>query len=196
VAMTLRPLCLIQARLGSTRMPGKMLRLLDGESLIERAYRQAVAIFGALNVVVAIPAGDEWGPLGHELRRIGATIFAWDGPESDVLGRVHAAAHRYRWHPDAILHRWTPDDPFKRPADVLAVLNGERRPVEWGGEAFTLAMLDAAHERCTLPSQREHLTFSLFPTLPPPVPIPGTWTIDDEHDLADVRAMLARGEAA
>jgi hypothetical protein len=195
VAMTLRPLCLIQARLGSTRMPGKMLRLLDGESLIERAYRQAVAIFGALNVVVAIPASDEWGPLGHELRRIGATIFAWDGPESDVLGRVHAAAHRYRWHPDAILHRWTPDDWAKRPADVLAVLNGERRPVEWGGEAFTLAMLDAAHIRCTLPVPREHITYALFPTRPPPVPIPGTWTIDTEQDLADVRALLQR-EAA
>jgi spore coat polysaccharide biosynthesis protein SpsF (cytidylyltransferase family) len=195
--MTPPPLCILPARYHSTRLPGKMLRMLDGETLIERAYRRAVGIFGDTETVVAIPASDASGPLGDELRRIGATIFAWDGPESDVLGRFHACAHRYRWHPESILHRWTSDDPFKRAPDVFAVLDGERRPVEWGGEAFTLAMLDAAHIRLGESSTgREHMTFALFPTLPPAVPTSGTWTIDTEQDLADARAMLAQRDAA
>ena len=192
------PLCLIQARFGSTRLKAKMLCKAGGWTLIERAWRLATPMFGAEHCLVVIPKNDEDGPLGDELRRIHATVFAWDGDERDVLGRFHAAAHSRRWHPDCILHRWTPDDPFKQANEVAAVLRGERRPVETAGEAFTLAMLDEAHAYegfgSTLAGandRREHITHALFPNSPPPPPPPGVWTIDTQADLDAVNALLS-----
>lgn len=163
------PLCIIQARYHSTRLPGKMLMTLPTlrwpsnpeewreatqdarkvkvaveETLIARAVRLARLAFGA-EVRVAIPLSDNAGPLGDELRRIDANVCAWDGPEWDVLGRFLYAAEGSRWHPDAVIHRWTPDDPFKAPARCREVAEGARHPVELGGEAWTLAMLREKH---------------------------------------------------
>lgn len=181
------PLCIIQARYHSTRLPGKMLLPLSGETLIARGWRIACAAFGAAHVVVAIPASDEAGPLGQELARINARTFAWDGPESDVLSRFYHCAHAYRWHPDCVIVRYTPDDPFKSVDALMRVVRGERLPVELGGEAFTLGMLDAAQEWVAVDDDagnvpaREHITRALFPTDPPPPP-PGVWTIDTQGD--------------
>lgn len=226
--MTLPPLCIIQARYRSTRLPGKMLRTLPyreyamvpsttgglvdrvpmgpGEkTLIARGHRIAVDAFGRENVVVAIPATDEPGPLGEELRRIGATVFAWDGPENDVLGRFYHCAHTYRWHPDTVIVRYTPDDPFKKVHELRRVAGGERLPVEIGGEACTLRILGEAMQREPMwfspviagdepvfNDRREHITHALFPTLPPPLPPPGQiWTVDTEDDLQRARARAA-----
>lgn len=187
--MGLSPLCIIQARYGSTRLPGKMLCDLGGETLIARGYRLACEAFHPANVVVAIPAKDGAGPLGDELRRIDATVFGYDGPEHDVLGRFYACAHSLRWTPDAVIVRYTPDDPFKRPDLMQRVAEGVRLPVELGGEAFTLAMLDEAYFRND--AEREHLTTVLFPVAPPPAPPGQVWTIDTQADLEAARQVVA-----
>lgn len=184
------PLCLIQARLTSTRIEHKMLLDFGGETLIARAWRWASSLTVDWQVTVALPAGDAESPLDEELRGIGASVNFWDGPEWDVLGRLHAIAHRYRWHPDSIIHRWTPDDPFKDGGSVRAVLKGMRLPVELGGEAFTLGMLDAAHALFPKSAReyREHVTDALFPSRVPLLEGEG-WTIDDE---ASYQAALKR----
>ena len=194
--MTAPTLCVIQARLHSTRLPNKMLLELAGETLIARAWRMACATFDPSCVVVAIPAGDEAGPLGDELRRIGATIFAFDGHACDVLGRFWACAHTYRWHPDTVIHRWTPDDIAKNTNDVRAVAAGRRLPEVLGGEAFTLAQLDAAHEKHNPDryegTQREHITWALFPVNAPKPPADGV--IREINTLADYGEAQAAHE--
>lgn len=200
------PLCILQMRLASTRLPQKMLQTLGDETLAARGWRIACEAFGEPHCVVAIPAGDEAGPLGDELRRIGATIFAFDRDENDVLERFHACAHRYRWHPDSIIVRYTADDPWKSVEALRLVASGRRLPVEEGGEAFTLAMLDEAHLRFMgrhsalvrdggflYPKKREHLTQALFDTFPPPASA-GAWTIDTPQQLDECRRLLASGE--
>ena len=109
--MNVPPLCIIQARWDSKRLPGKMLLKLGDETLITRAWRIACEAFGESNCVVATPKAEN--PLIEELRRIGAVVFQWAGPEWDVLSRLYACAHTYRWHPDSVIVRYTPDDPFK-----------------------------------------------------------------------------------
>jgi spore coat polysaccharide biosynthesis protein SpsF (cytidylyltransferase family) len=190
------PLVIIQARLASTRLPNKMLCDLGGQTLIERAWGIACEAFGADDCVVAIPKGDEDGPLGAELDRIGANVFAWEGDERDVLGRFDACAWTYRWKRDSVIVRYTPDDPFKSAEHLWRVVSGERLPVELGGEAFTLGMLDAAHRRTPKGYvSREHLTWVLFPFALPPIGIPG-YTVDTQADLDAARALLAQSEAA
>jgi len=174
-----------------------MLLKLGGETLIERGYRLACEAFGAENVVVAIPAEDEAGPLGEELRRIGASIFALAGYGQNVLRLFHACAHTRRWHSDSIIFRYTPDDPHKDPAMMRRVAIGERLPVELGGEAFTLAQLDYADGYSP---QREHLTLAManlsflsLPLPPPCPPGPTVWSIDTRSDYQRAKEQIEPG---
>ena len=192
--MNIPSLCIIQARLKSTRLENKMLLKLGKETLIARAWRLAVETFQDC-AVVAIPKSNEDGPLGDELRRVGARIFAWDGPENDVLGRFHACAHRYLWHPQSVIVRWTPDDPWKDPATCRLVAAGVRLPVEQGAEAFILDMLDAAWERLRLiPDSplREHITDALFPSRVPAPDDGKCWTVDTPEDYEAAKERYAR----
>ena len=203
--MTTSPLAILQCRMNSTRLQGKVLLPLGGESIVARIWRTSCSAFGSENVVVAYPATNDNAPILDELRRIGAVGVAWDGDESDVLGRFYLTAHRFRWHPDAVLVRVTCDDPFKDIDAMRRVASGERLPVELGGEAFTLAMLDEAHarepefitpEHPTLGSgrirnpKREHITDSLFPFRLPAMNEPGM-TIDTEADYEAAKKRMA-----
>ncbi len=189
--MTPPVLAILQARMGSKRLFGKMLLPVGDTTLIHRVWRTTVKAFSAEHTVVAYPDTPENAPLVAELDRIGAQRFPWNGPENDVLGRFHACAHDKRWHPDSIIMRVTPDDPFKSAEAMLRVAAGERLPVEIGGEAFTLAMLDEAHEgrHHGVPGHMEHITYALFPTAPPPPP-PGVWSIDTQADYDAVCSAL------
>lgn len=189
-AIAVPTLAIIQARLGSKRFPNKVLALIDGEPLIRRVWRRTVDAFGAEDTVVAIPGNEENVPLFQLLHALGANVYAWDGPESDVLARFWNCAHRYRWHDDSVIVRVTADDPFKDPLAMRKVAAGYRLPVEIGGEAFTLKRLNDAHERVPLGSpQREHITHALFPTAPPPPP-PGVWSIDTPEDYEAVVSAM------
>jgi spore coat polysaccharide biosynthesis protein SpsF (cytidylyltransferase family) len=185
------PLAIVQARMGSKRLPGKVLLPIHGVPLIEHVWRRTVKAFGKQHTVVAHPDTPENAPLVEVLESLGAQRFAWDGPENDVLSRFYYCAHRYRWHPDSVIVRVTADDWRKNPAMMKRVANGERLPVELGAEAFTLAMLDEAQGTVGFQADyREHITHALFPTAPPKPP-PGIWTIDTAEDLAAAQGVLA-----
>lgn len=138
--LTRKALAIIQARLGSARLPNKMLLPVGGIPLIRRAWEDTSALFGITNTVVAIPAGPENEPL-RAACGVGAIVFSWDGPESDVLGRLHACANHYRQDLADVIARITPDDV---PVDPLR-------------ERFTLGWLNDAHATVTDPVLREHV---------------------------------------
>lgn len=188
--LTCPPLAIVQARIGSTRLPGKMLLDLGGHPLVWWAWKASVEAFGAESVVCALPASAENDELAGVIEGFGGFALRCPGPESDVLGRFHYVAHLCRWHPDSVIVRVTADDPFKGSYMMQWVAAGGRMSAEQGGEAFTLAMLDDAQSRCDNPVHREHITFAIHGTLPTPPP-PGVWTIDTQADLDAARAWLA-----
>ena len=192
--MTPPPLAIVQARMGSTRFPGKMIAPLGGRPLIWHAWRRSIEAFGEANVVVAMPNSAENDVLAEMVGNFAATaqVFRWDGPESDVLGRFFTCAHTFRWHPQSVICRVTPDDPFKDAALMLRVSMGERHPVEMSCEAVTLEYLNLLHSEITDLDAREHLTHILSPLPPPPCP-PGVWTVDTEEDLKAIKAKMEAG---
>jgi len=205
--MTCPPLALVQARIGSTRLPRKMLLPLGGKPLVCWATQAAIDAFGVDNVVATVPASAANNELSKVLEDMGVRVHRWEGDEADVLGRLLACARMYRWDSQAVVVRVTPDDPFKSPDALRRVAAGCREPVELGGEAMTLEgwtnadklTFDSYFATAGIMSRdererermhlREHLT-ALFDCPPPPCP-PGVWTVDTSADYDRAKARAA-----
>jgi len=187
--MTPNDLAIIQARFGSKRLPGKLMLPLAGKPLLWWSWRRSVEAFGDANVVVAMPASKENDVLRAYCERIGAHVFSWDGPESDVLSRLWHCAHTYRWHPESIILRVCGEDPLKEVTLMRAVAAGERHPVEQSCEAVTLMYLDILNAQVEDLDHREHLSYILAPS-PPPAPPPGVWSVDDDESYQAIKAKM------
>ena len=81
----MRVVVIIQARMGSRRLPGKVLEDLCGNSVLGRTVERARAIAGVEEVVVATTQEARDDAVVTECRRIGCAFFR--GPEDDVLAR-------------------------------------------------------------------------------------------------------------
>jgi spore coat polysaccharide biosynthesis protein SpsF (cytidylyltransferase family) len=182
-------LCVIQARYGSTRLPGKVLLPIKGVPLISIAYNKAVDAFGEDNVVIAYPSTVENLPLAMYLAKNAMHSFGSKIPENDVLGRFHECATFYRFGDESVIFRLTPDDWRKSVEMMKRVASGEKGiPIEQGGEAFTLGELKHAHQTIHSEFKREHITLC-FPNpvvLPPEDGLP--WSIDTMADLEAANA--------
>ncbi|MER5319634.1 glycosyltransferase family protein [Streptosporangium roseum] len=107
----------IQARMGSTRLPGKVLRTLGGRTVLERVVRAVP--HGALDdLVVATTTEPADDAVVAECERLGV---AWHrGPVDDVLTRFLGALDRLEC--DAVM-RLTADCPLLDP-EVIAMAAG------------------------------------------------------------------------
>jgi len=81
---------ILQARAGSTRLPGKVLKPLAGRTVLAHVLTRAQAVQGIDVVCCAIPASPENDDVAAEAARLGADVKR--GSEQDVLGRYHDAA--------------------------------------------------------------------------------------------------------
>ena len=162
-----RSVCIVQARMGSTRLPGKVLKSLAGPSVLEHVLRRCQAIDGIDVVCCAVSNDSESDPVAREAERAGAVVFR--GAQDDVLERYHQAAIAC----DAdIVMRITSDCPLVDPAvcaEVLSMLQNtgadycaNNMPPSWPHgldcEVFTFDWLDRAAREAERPSEREHVT--------------------------------------
>src|SRR5262245_4153458 len=90
----MKTVCIVQARMGSKRLPGKVLLPLNGHTVIGEVLTRCKKIPGVDEVVCAIPGGmmaheDMPDPLWQEASKYGPVFF---GSEHDVLRRYHGAA--------------------------------------------------------------------------------------------------------
>lgn len=107
----------IQARLSSTRLPGKVLRPLGGRSVLSWAIRAAAHTPSLDTVVVATSDAPDDDPVAEEAERCGAAVVR--GPLDDVLARYELAATR---HPCDAVVRLTADCPLHDPAVIAQVV--------------------------------------------------------------------------
>lgn len=199
-----RVVCIVQARLGSTRFPRKALADLGGKPVIVHVLERAAQIVGVHETVAAIPYADD--ELAAVIETSGFTVVK--GPTYDVLDRYALVASRTA--ADVVV-RITGDCPLFSPqiaSDVLALHLGTPQceyasnvtPGYVDGEdveVFSAAILQRAHREATELHDREHVTSWIqnhartIATLPPANPRPGVKTsIDTPEDLERVRALL------
>ncbi|MEK9753127.1 MAG: glycosyltransferase family protein [Rhodospirillaceae bacterium] len=201
---------IVQARMASTRLPGKVLMDLGGRSVLAHVLTRCKAIAGADAVCCAVPKTPDCAPLIAAAEALGVHVF--QGDEDDVLARYHGAAKMLGT--ETIL-RVTSDCPLIDPAICARVLAEVTEggtdfacinmPPSWPHgldcEAVSFTWLDRANAEAEKKFQREHV-------LPwvrenphvrkANVAGPGggvehhRWTLDNDRDLEFLRALWPR----
>jgi spore coat polysaccharide biosynthesis protein SpsF len=156
----------VQARMSSTRLPGKVMLPLDGEHVLTHDIRRLQAAAAVDEVVVATSTAECDAIVARCAERAGAAVHR--GSETDVLGRMCDAA---RDHAADVVVRATADDALVPPAavdtGVRAVCDGadyaantivRTFPQGLIVEAFSIGSFETVASRSTEPHQREHVT--------------------------------------
>lgn len=107
----------IQARLSSTRLPGKVLRPLGGKTVLSWVIRAAAQTVGVDSVILATSSSPEDDAVAEEASRCGAAVVR--GPLDDVLARYLLAV---RAHPCDAVVRLTADCPLHDPTLIAQVV--------------------------------------------------------------------------
>ncbi len=200
---------IVQARMGSTRLPRKTLAPIVGKPLLAHILERVQAVPLIDRVVIAttrLPDDDAIEALGREM---GLTVYR--GSVDDVLDRFYQCARQVGAH---TIVRITADDPFKDPELIQAMLtywvetfpaydylSNTLEPTYPEGldiEIFTFQALALAWKEASLPSDREHVTpyiwrhpqrFRLFSWKQERDLSHLRWTVDYPEDLAFARAV-------
>ena len=162
-----RTVGIVQARTGSTRLPGKVLKPLGGDTALFQVLRRVAAIPALESVVCATSDRPEDDVIATEAKRCGAEVYR--GSLDDVLTRYLGAAKMA--NADVIL-RVTSDCPLIDPdvcGEVIALRASSDAdfatnntppgfPVGLDCETFTLDALERAERDAKDTIEREHVT--------------------------------------
>ena len=201
----------IQARMGSQRLPGKVLEPIRGRAMLLHVAERARATPGVDEVMIATTTDPRDDEIVSKCR--GAGIRWVRGSEQDVLERYVLAAQATS---ATVVMRLTSDCPLLDPAVAGLVLQRFREtpgcayasnvhPASWFDgsdvEVMTTEALRVAHRQAILPADREHVTPYLvrhpgrFPSLNVVGPEPWAGlklSVDTAEDLDRVRRVAAR----
>ena len=157
---------ILQARRGSTRLPGKVTRTLAGIPLLSHSIRR----LSHVGPVIVATSGLARDDLVEDLAR-DEGVHCFRGSEEDVLDRFYETAKAYELK---YIMRATGDNPLVDPREArrvmeyilnnevdyvtgFEVVDGMGLPVGVGVEAFTFRALERSWLEATEKKQREHV---------------------------------------
>jgi len=199
-----------QARMGSRRLPGKVLKIIDGRTVLAHVLSRAKAVDGVDAVCCATTTDEADDAVAAEAAKVGCLVYR--GSASDVLDRYIKAADMLG---ASIIMRITCDcpllDPFVcaelirlqqiRQADYAANNFTASWPHGLDCEIFTLAALLQAGAAGRAPYDREHVTPWMRRSLnliKANLEGPGgdaatlRWTLDYPEDLTFLEALARK----
>lgn len=202
-------LAIIQARAGSTRLPGKVLKDLAGKTVLERVIERVKASKLINDVVVATTVNKEDLAIVKLCSDNNVSIFC--GSEDDVLDRYYQAARLFG--ADHVV-RITSDCPLIDPAIIDLVIDRHLRenadytsntlketfPDGEDVEIMTFTALKQAWQQASLTSEREHVTpfirknaglFKLAVVINDENLSDKRWTLDNEEDYAFLKHVYS-----
>jgi spore coat polysaccharide biosynthesis protein SpsF len=193
----------LQARMGSTRLPGKVLARIGSRSILAHCIQRLGA--SGLRVIVATTTRPEDDAIEREAERHGVPAFRGDA--DNVLARYIGAA---RAHGLRELVRATADNPLvdgggaRRSLDLLQRVQADHvvesgLPIGTAVEAVTVAALEQSSALIEDPYDREHVTSfirrdnrfrALRAVAPGDLRRPGLrLTVDTQEDLDFLRTI-------
>jgi spore coat polysaccharide biosynthesis protein SpsF len=203
----MRTVAIVQARLGSSRLPGKVLTDLAGDTMLARVVGRLRAARTIDDIVIATTMKPSDDPVVREAQRLGVGVYR--GSEQNVLERYVGAARHFT---AGAVVRVTSDCPLLDPETIDKVVSALRAsgidyasnthvrtyPRGLDVEAFYLETLEKIWRLATSPAAFEHVTAYLMEK-------PGDftirhvtaetddadlrWTVDTDADLGLVRAL-------
>ncbi|PIR74165.1 MAG: hypothetical protein COU35_03855 [Candidatus Magasanikbacteria bacterium CG10_big_fil_rev_8_21_14_0_10_47_10] len=205
----MKVVAIIQARMGSSRLPGKMLLDIAGRPAIAHVVDAVKRSLTTQQVVLATTTDAKDDPLATWAEERGLTVYR--GSEDDVLDRYYQAAKKV--NADSVI-RITGDCPFMDPAvidrivqefqkggyDYVANTQPATYPDGIDVEVFSFQALERAWNEAGLSSEREHVTPYIWknPTLFAIGNIVHDadwsgyrWTLDTPEDLDFLRHVAA-----
>lgn len=203
---------IVQARMGSSRLPGKVLMDIAGAPMLWHVVRRARRATTLDRVLVATSTAAADDAVAAWCATAGVECFR--GSEPDVLDRYYRAAI---WAQAEVVVRLTADCPLLDPAvidrvvtcfltgayDYVSNVAPPTFPDGLDTEVLTCAALWRAWREARQPSQREHVTpylrqyperFRLGNVTHCPDLSALRWTVDEPADLAFVRAVYREGQ--
>ncbi len=203
---------IVQARVGSSRLPGKVLADIGGVPMLKHVLERAARVGGVNEVALATTDRSDDDPLVELCRELG--FGAYRGHATDVLDRYYRAARSV--NADVIV-RITGDCPLldprvseetleaflsaEPPLDFAANRLPDHRtyPIGLDTEVCSMSALESAWSEAEEPHQREHVMPFLYENpdrfRTRVVDAPGDWgdlrwTVDTQEDLEFVRAVF------
>lgn len=161
----MRTVAIVQARICSTRLPGKILMSILGEPMLKRMIERVKRAKGLDAIVVATTDKPEDDATAELAKKCGVQVFR--GDEKDVLDRFYKASKEAGAD---IVIRLTGDCPLHDPAVIDEVtqhflsnkIDYTHAPVNYpeglDTEVFSFVALERAWGKSKLPSEREHVT--------------------------------------
>jgi spore coat polysaccharide biosynthesis protein SpsF len=173
--MSKRVVLIIQARMGSARLPGKSMMDLAGAPLVGRILERVKRCRRLDEIVLAIPET----PADRVLERLGTEygVAVFAGAEHDLVERYYSAAVASGAE---VVGRLPADNATPEPAEIdrivehhlalgrrgfssnLSVIGDSGYPDGIGAELFDFSLLEEARARPADPRRREHVHLNFF----------------------------------
>lgn len=163
----MKVVAIVQARMGSSRLPGKVMKPIVDKPVIELLLTRLDLSTEIDQIVVATSLDPKNIELKNHVTSLGFDCHM--GSEDDVLGRVYDAAKSF--HADIVI-RITGDCPFVDPglvdlivrefksssADYVSNINPPTYPDGLDVEVFAFSALEKAQKEATTDFDKEHVT--------------------------------------
>jgi spore coat polysaccharide biosynthesis protein SpsF len=165
----MKVICIMQARVGSTRLPGKVLKKICGKTVLEHDIYRLRRVKNIDQIVIATTVEEKDIEIVKEAERLGVKYFR--GSEEDVLSRYYLAAKENNAD---IVVRVTSDCPLLDSKvtdqtiryllenvdkfDYVSNTLEATFPRGLDTEVFTMNSLERAYKEAKLTREREHVT--------------------------------------
>ena len=204
----MKTIIIVQARMTSTRLPGKVLKEVLGKPLLEYQVERLRRIKNVEEIVIATTVNDTDEPIVEFCKRLSVPYFR--GSEDDVLARYYEAAKVYN---AGIVVRITSDCPVIDPAVCEAAisyflnhqhecdyLHLEQCPRGLDTEVFSYKVLEECFSEATEQPDREHVTPFIYRRHPERYRIKcmkfpedlsrHRWTVDTPEDFELIKNII------
>jgi spore coat polysaccharide biosynthesis protein SpsF len=161
---------IVQARLGSTRLPGKVLMPLAGKSVLERVLECVHGYCERVVVATSVDPSDD--AIEQACARLGVACVR--GPLADVFARFAAALARPEYADVEWFYRITADCPLhsralsrelylaRSVADDYLYYADDELPRGMAPELVRRAAFDSVDRRSLTPDERQHVTLPFY----------------------------------